>query len=171
MIHPLHRLPPSHIQDRRGQNLLRHPTIIPLTRINIEHPIGLPPSMPVPVSILCLAIVIIAFFFLFLLNFPGKIRAVPRRCTGSGRQIAKFSVSAERASPYCFDPCGPPHSNCCVSEDCFKVRTCYFCDAELCLIAWSRSKLSFLYESATTTETIGRYSFLGAGTWSFLSRC
>lgn len=26
-----------------------------------------------------------------------------------------------------------------------------------------RSKLSFLYESAATTETIGRYSFVGAG--------
>ena len=25
------------------------------------------------------------------------------------------------------------------------------------------SKLSFLYESAATTETIGRYSFVGAG--------
>ena len=27
------------------------------------------------------------------------------------------------------------------------------------------SKLSFLYESAATTETIGRYSFVGAGVW------
>jgi hypothetical protein len=25
--------------------------------------------------------------------------------------------------------------------------------------------LSFLYESAATTETIGRYSFVGAGAW------
>lgn len=29
-----------------------------------------------------------------------------------------------------------------------------------------RSKLSFLYESAATTETIGRYSFVGAGAFS-----
>lgn len=27
----------------------------------------------------------------------------------------------------------------------------------------SKSKLSFLFESAATTETIGRYSFVGAG--------
>lgn len=31
------------------------------------------------------------------------------------------------------------------------------------VIGLSRSKLSFLYESAATTETIGRYSFVGAG--------
>ncbi len=30
----------------------------------------------------------------------------------------------------------------------------------------SKTKLSFLFESASTTETIGRYSFLGAGKWS-----
>lgn len=30
-----------------------------------------------------------------------------------------------------------------------------------------RSKLSFLYESAATTETIGRYSFVGAGAFFF----
>lgn len=27
----------------------------------------------------------------------------------------------------------------------------------------AKSKLSFLFESAATTETIGRYSFVGAG--------
>jgi len=27
----------------------------------------------------------------------------------------------------------------------------------------SKSKLSFLFESAATTETIGRYSFVGSG--------
>jgi hypothetical protein len=32
-----------------------------------------------------------------------------------------------------------------------------------------RSKLSFLYESAATTETIGRYSFVGAGTCAVIS--
>lgn len=31
------------------------------------------------------------------------------------------------------------------------------------LTAKSKSKLSFLFESAATTETIGRYSFVGAG--------
>jgi hypothetical protein len=29
--------------------------------------------------------------------------------------------------------------------------------------ARTKSKLSFLFESAATTETIGRYSFVGAG--------
>jgi anthranilate synthase component 1 len=29
----------------------------------------------------------------------------------------------------------------------------------------STTKLSFLFESAATTETIARYSFIGAGGW------
>lgn len=32
------------------------------------------------------------------------------------------------------------------------------------IAAKSKSNLSFLFESAATTETIGRYSFVGAGT-------
>lgn len=37
------------------------------------------------------------------------------------------------------------------------------------LAAGARSGLSFLFESAATTETIGRFSFVGIGVQSFLS--
>ena len=55
-----------------------------------------------------------------------------------------------------------------ISQDLSTVSKIWSWNGSLCLLCGrSESRLSFLFESAATTETIGRYSFVGAGPQSY----